>query len=850
MTADHSIKNTGLKLVVSIALTELAIMVLFRALHVDRWMPPLLIDLGDTLLLSVAASALIFYWVVAPMKNCEKQREMRQAMELFRSLVDQSNDALYIVDPLAGHFLDINVKAHDNLGCTREELLGMRIMDIETTIPDMDAWREFVNRVREKGTVVLEGLHKRRDGAAFPVEINAKYSLFAQKEYVVAVTRDITDRKRAEEALEEQKRFAENLTEHSAIATFVLDARHRVMMWSKSCEELTGVPAADMIGTDNHWKPFYDHQRQTLADVVIDGDVDKLHGLYPAFAPSTLAPNALHAEGWYRNLNGRDRYILFDAAPLYDGKGNLSAAIETLQDISERKRAEEALSESEHKLRVITNTATDSIVMIDEKGAVSYWNPAAERTLGYRADEVMGKDITLLIPHRYREAHKKAFNRFVETGRLLKLRNTYETTALKKDGAEIPVEVSVSGVLLQGRCYSVGVLREITERKKLEDQLRQAQKMEAIGQLAGGIAHDFNNILSAIIGYGHLIHMKMREDDPLRVNVEHMLESADRAAYLTHSLLAFSRKQIINPRPLNLNETVHRVEKLLRRLMGEDIELKISLYKENLTIFADIGQIEQVLMNLATNARDAMPRGGSFSIGTDLVELDDMFVRAHGYGARGRYAVITAADTGMGMDETTRKRIFDPFFTTKEEGRGTGLGLSIAYGIIKQHSGYINVYSEPGKGTSFRIYLPTVHEEIEGKKEAELPTSQLTGTGTVLLAEDDEALRILSRTVLEEFGYTVIEAVNGEDAIAKFIQQKDSIQLVILDMIMPRKSGKETYDEIVKVRPDIKALFVSGYTADKISLQNITEQGVELLLKPISPRDFLTKVRDIMSKKA
>jgi PAS domain S-box-containing protein len=526
----------------------------------------------------------------------------------------------------------------------------------------------------------------------------------------------------------------------------------------------------------------------------------------------------------------------------------LAGAVVVFRDITERKYAEESLLESERKLQAITDAASDAIVLIDEEEKIVYWNPAACRLLGYQPEEIAGKSIIEVIPPRFREAHTKAFRRFVETGQGALLGKTYEVAALKKDGAEIPIELSISGIRLKGTWHSAGVIRDISERKKLEQQLLQSQKMEAVGQLAGGIAHDFNNILSAIFGYGDILRIKMKKDDPLRANVEHLLEAANRAAHLTKSLLAFSRQQILHARPTNLVEVIRRVERLLRRVIGEDIELKTVFKQETATVNADGSQLEQVFMNLAINARDAMRHGGSFVIETDTIELDDSFIRAHGYGERGWYALVSVADTGTGMDEATRKRIFEPFFTTKELGKGTGLGLSIVYGIIKQHRGYINVYSEPGEGTTFRIYLPLITMEGESRTPAAgIPEEKLPGgTETVLVAEDDETLRKLSHTVLEEYGYRVIEAEDGADAVNKFLMHKDIIKLVILDMIMPKKNGREVYQEIKKVQPDVKALFVSGYTADKRISEELLERGVEFLMKPMSPMDLLKKVRAVL----
>jgi CheY-like chemotaxis protein len=368
-----------------------------------------------------------------------------------------------------------------------------------------------------------------------------------------------------------------------------------------------------------------------------------------------------------------------------------------------------------------------------------------------------------------------------------------------------------------------------------------------VGQLSGGIAHDFNNILTAIIGYGNLLLMKMSKEDELgRSYVEQILSSSERAAHLTHSLLAFSRKQIIDLRPINLNDIIKRVEKLLVRVIGEDIEFKIRLAPD-LPILADSVHIEQVFMNLATNARDAMPDGGTLLIKASPVELREDFVRTHTFIKPGRYASISVTDTGIGMDETTKSRIFEPFFTTKEVGKGTGLGLSMVYGIIKQHKGYIMVSSEVRKGTTFTIYLPLITTPVEKQKPKE-HTVIARGTETILIAEDDTAVRELTRNILEDFGYKVIEAVDGEEAVRKFIENKNVVKLLLFDIIMPKKNGKDAYVEIKKIRPDIKAIFVSGYTADIIHQKGILETGLDFIVKPIAPGDFLKKVRETLGK--
>jgi CheY-like chemotaxis protein len=339
----------------------------------------------------------------------------------------------------------------------------------------------------------------------------------------------------------------------------------------------------------------------------------------------------------------------------------------------------------------------------------------------------------------------------------------------------------------------------------------------------------------------------MKADDPNLPYIEEVLAAGERATHLTQSLLAFSRKQALDIKPVNINSVVTGIKNMLSRIIGEDIEFRTTVSDRGLTVMADYGQIVQVLMNLATNARDAMPDGGLLTIHAGHVELDNEFVKAHGYGNAGEYALISVTDTGKGMDEATRERIFEPFFTTKEMGRGTGLGLAIVYGILKQHNGYINVYSESGKGTTFKIYLPLIKEEAEDKERPVLSLPE-GGTETILMAEDDEALRRLMKDILENSGYSVIAAVDGEDAVNRFIEHKDKIQLVILDVIMPRKSGKEAYETIKWMRPDIKAVFMSGYSDDVMQKKGMLDRDVDLILKPVSPNELLRKVREVLDK--
>ena len=401
----------------------------------------------------------------------------------------------------------------------------------------------------------------------------------------------------------------------------------------------------------------------------------------------------------------------------------------------------------------------------------------------------------------------------------------------------------------------IAIIQDITEQKqaaeenkRLELQLQQSQKMEAIGTMAGGIAHDFNNVLTVIMGYGRMMTINSSLSEQQKEYVEQIIAAAEKAARLTHGLLAFSRKQVMNPRPANLVEIVQRVQKFLARIIGEDIQLKSITSQAVLGVYVDSGQIEQVLINLATNARDAMRKGGLLTIETGLQMTDASVARTRGFGESVHYAVISVSDNGIGMDEDTCKRIFEPFFTTKELGKGTGLGMAIVYGIVKQHNGFINVYSEPGTGTTFRIYLPIIEGEHEPDEKLAVPALPQGGTETILVAEDESDVRTLMETVLTKFGYQVILAVDGQDAIEKFEANRDKVKLVLMDMIMPRKSGKEAYEAIRRLQADARVLYSSGYTMDFIQSRGELDDETDLILKPVQPMELLKKVREMLDK--
>ncbi len=518
-----------------------------------------------------------------------------------------------------------------------------------------------------------------------------------------------------------------------------------------------------------------------------------------------------------------------------------SKTVNLESEVTERKQAERSLQ----LFRNLIEQSNDAIFVAEaETSRILDVNARACSSLGYTARELLSMittDIEAILPdHPSWKAHTDE----VKNRENIVLEGRHK----RKDGSSFPVEVSVKYVTMDRKNYIVAVARDLTERKKLEEQLLQAQKMEAVGHLAGGIAHDFNNMLTTIIGYGSLLNTKIERHSPLKPFVDQILSSAEKSANLTRQLLAFSRKQIISPRHTDLNELIRGIEKFLRNIIGEDIEFNIALTDKELTAMVDPGQIEQVLMNLCTNARDAMPNGGLLSITTGRVTFDEHYAMTHDLKKPGKYALISVTDSGMGIDERIVQNIFEPFFTTKELGKGTGLGLSIVYGIVKQHNGHVNVYSEQGKGATFKIYLPLIESRAE-KAEAEDSVPPKGGTELILVVEDNVEVKDLTKFVLEDSGYKVIEAADGEDAVQKFEENKDAVRLVLLDVIIPKKSGKEVYDEIRKMRPDVAVLFTSGYTADVIHKKGMLDTDIDFISKPVTPNELITKIREILDRR-
>jgi PAS domain S-box-containing protein len=548
------------------------------------------------------------------------------------------------------------------------------------------------------------------------------------------------------------------------------------------------------------------------------------------------------AESQERDREGRMKCFLNNLIGIVEG-GRLRRAWGSQRDITERKRTEQELSRSEERYRDMVENAHDIIYSHDLEGNYTSINKAGERITGYTREEALKLNLAQTVAPEYLEKAREMLARKLAGEDV----TAYELEIVAKDGRRVAVEVNTRLVYQNKVAVGVqGIARDVTERKHLEEQLRQSQKMEAVGRLAGGIAHDFNNLLTAITGYSDLTLRRLRPEDPLRRNVEEVKKAGERAASLTRQLLAFSRKQVLQPKVLDLNSVVSDMEKMLRRLIGEDIELRTALAPELGSVRADPGQIEQVIMNLAVNARDAMPHGGNLIIETGNVSLDEGYATRHIAVKPGAYVMLAVSDTGAGMSEETQARIFEPFFTTKEVGRGTGLGLSTVYGIVKQSGGNIWVYSEEGRGTAFKIYLPRVDEAAQEYKPSQGAEEPLDGTEVILLAEDDERVRNLVRAVLEGYGYRVLEAEDGGAALSISARHEGPIHLLLTDVVMPKMSGRELAGRLARVRPGMKVLYMSGYTDESIVHHGVLDADTPFIQKPFEPEALARKVRELL----
>ncbi len=766
------------------------------------------------------------------------------------AVIDQAYDAILVWD-WNGPITFWNRGAERLYGIPRSDALGQACQSLLSTIVP-DGMAPFLDTLECEGTWEGELLHTARDGNTITVDSRMVLVREPGSAYVIETNRDISRRRAAEAALQEahelledrvRERTAELTQSNESLrssedryrllvegvndyAIFMMDPSGAVQTWNSGAERLKGFNAGEILGKS--FSSFF-----TAEDVAAGVPSQEL--------VRAAAAGKAEVEGWRIRPDGSRFWITGTLIALFDSNRTLKGFTKIARDLTERRRNDELL-------RSVLDHTVHGIVGIDEKGIVTLFNRAAEDIFHRAASEVIGANVKLLMPEPYQSEHDGYLSNHLRTGEPKVIGRSRRVLGLRKDGATFPMDLTVTGFLLEGRRHFVGIVEDISEKQKLEAQFHQSQKFEAVGQLAGGVAHDFNNLLTIISGYCEMILSDLPAADELRSSVEPILEASARAAALTGQLLAFSRRTVLEPKVLDFNVVVNGMESMLQRLLGEDIELTASLDPRIGLVKVDPGQLGQVLMNLAVNARDAMPRGGLLTIETHAVELDEMPHDSHPECHPGRHVMLVLTDTGEGMSPEVKARIFEPFFTTKDVGKGTGLGLAVVLGIVRQSGGSIEVYSEPGAGTRFEICFPTADQQFAPSPNTE-PSIDPHGVETILLVEDDEAVRRFALRSLQSHGYRILQASDARQAVDIAEQHRGRIDLLATDLVMPRMSGRELAQALQPKFPAMKVLYLSGYTDDAMVRHGLLHLDVNFLQKPFTPSSLANKVRQVLDQK-
>ena len=799
---------------------------------------------------------------------------------LFEELLQAQNEMGIGVSITEGsRFVLVNEALAQMYGYTVPEMLALpSAFDVIAPESRAEIAERLPLRIAEQATPAEEAIALRKDGVRIHIEFGVKILPGRDPPQMISIVRDITERKKAESALKLHSvilsKMAEGIclirgTDGTLVYANPKFERMLGHMWGdlqgKHLSTVSYQDEASPAGETEDPVLRLDARGETTYEVRLKAKDGEL-----LFCRASMArfDHAEHGPVWvavYEDISERKRADeLIRAAHRDLQRGvqerttELSKANAALvYQMAERERAEREKFIHQARFRALIEKSADLIAVTSAEGNILYMTPGVNRVLGRESTELVGTSCFDFVHSEDRDQLRGVMAALLgDPSKVV----SFEFRALHRDGSVRRLEATATNMLADQAIQGlVGNFRDITERKhaeeelrRTEEQLRQARKMEAIGNLAGGVAHDFNNLLSVILSYATMLSADLAVGDPMREDLEEIRAAGERAAALTSQLLAFSRQQILNPKTLNLNEVVTGMELMLRRLIGNHIEFGMSTSPALGKITVDPGQIEQVIMNLALNARDAMPRGGRISFETANVDLDDRAMAEELGVTLGPYVTLTISDTGLGMDDATKRRMFEPFFTTKERGKGTGLGLATVFGIVKQSGGGIAVQSAPGMGTVFRVYLPRVGvgTPVEWRSSQAPPSGTARGTETILIVEDEDRVRGLARVILRRNGYQVLEAQSGGDALLICEQHAAAIDVLLTDVVMPRMSGRQLAERLRAVRPAMKVLFMSGYTDTAIVNRGVLDPGIAFLPKPITPDTLTRKIREVLDEPA
>jgi PAS domain S-box-containing protein len=756
------------------------------------------------------------------------QSERKQAeisLNLFRALVDQSSDGFEVIDPASGRFLDVNETTCRRLGYQRNELLSMSVPDVEAMALDFSSWSKHVGEVRRLGFKTIEGRHRRKDGSTFPVEVNVRY-VQLDRDYLIAVVRDNTERKRAEESLRLSEERFRQLAENIHEVFWVTDtAKNQMLYISPAYETVWGRTCASLYASPQTWTDaIHPEDRERVMEAAItrqkDGTYDEEYRIH--------------------RPDGSLRWIRDRAFPIRDASGETYRVVGVARDISERKQAEVRLREQASLL----DKARDAILVRDLDHGITFWNKSAEDLYGWTVQEVLGRKASELL-YRDLAAFEKAIEVVLSDGEW-----SGELQQVTKSGEPILIEGRWTLVRDDaGRPQAIlAINSDITEKKRLEQQFLRAQRMESIGTLAGGVAHDLNNVLSPILMSIDLLRLTSY-DERSRAVLSTIETSAKRGAEMVKQILSFARGVEGQRMKIDVRQIILDMQHLVQDTFPKNIAFRAEMEKSLPSFFGDHTQVHQVLLNLCVNARDAMPHGGTLAVSARGLQVDENYAGMTPGAKPGAYLKIKVTDTGTGIPQEMLDKIFDPFFTTKEVGKGTGLGLSTVLAIVKSHGGFLNVYSEPGNGTTFSIFFPA-SDTVGGETKMAQENAHPRGEGQLILIVDDEAaVRTITQQTLEIYGYRVLVAEDGSEAVALYSMHRTEVAAVVTDMMMPVMAGEVTIQVLRRLDPDVKIIAASGLANDG-SADRAAAMGVKHFLpKPFTAQTILTTLHQVLNER-